>query len=67
MEHTVEEGFAILDELLEKLEDKNVSLEDAFKLYEQGVKEIASCQEKIDTTAKKVQMIQDKVAVPFEG
>ena len=36
-EETLEEVFAQLDDLAEKLEDKETSLEDSFNLYKQGM------------------------------
>ncbi len=48
---------AMLDELaetVEKLDDEDISLEDAFALYEKGMKLAKSCNEEIDLVEKKV-------------
>ena len=42
---SLEEMFAHLDEILNNMEDPDISLEDAFSLYEQGMKDIRSCNE----------------------
>ena len=33
----LEDKFQMLDEIIEKLEDKDISLEDSFKVYQQGM------------------------------
>ena len=63
---SVEEMFARLDELLNNMEDPDISLEDAFSLYEQGMKDIRSCNEKLDLVEKKMMVIaEDGTEVPF--
>ena len=44
---TIEETFAALDALIDQLESGKGSLEDAFKNYEEGMKLVKSCNEKI--------------------
>jgi exodeoxyribonuclease VII small subunit len=34
---SIEESFDYLDEVIEKMEDPDISLEDSFKLYEKGM------------------------------
>ena len=59
-EETLEEVFAQLDDLAEKLEDKETSLEDSFNLYEQGMELLKFCSDKLDTVEKKMlQMNED--------
>lgn len=53
-ELTLEESFAKLDEMLERLEDRELPLEDSFLLYQQGMELLAHCSEKIDTVEKKI-------------
>lgn len=54
---SLEEMFHDLDQILAGMEDKDVSLEDAFSLYEQGMKKIRLCNEKLDLVEKKMLMI----------
>ena len=59
-EETLEEVFAQLDDLAEKLEDKETSLEDSFNLYKQGMELLKVCSDKLDTVEKKMlQMNED--------
>lgn len=59
-EQTLEESFAALDKLVEKLEDPSVSLEESFQVYQKGIELLRSCNRKIDTVEKKMlQMNRD--------
>ena len=40
---SLEESFAQLDELLLKMEDRDLPLEEAFRLYQEGVKLVKTC------------------------
>lgn len=51
---TLEEAFSQLDQLIETLEGKDISLEDSFNKYQQGIKLLKICNEKIDTVEKKM-------------
>ena len=63
---SLEEMFARLDEILNNMEDPDISLEDAFSLYEQGMKDIRSCNEKLDLVEKKMMVIaEDGTEVAF--
>lgn len=53
-ELTLEESFAKLDEMLERLEDRELPLEGSFRLYQQGMELLKHCSEKIDTVEKKI-------------
>ena len=59
-EKTREEGFSELDVLADKLEDRETSLEDSFRLYKQGMGLLKFCNDKLDTVEKKMlQMNED--------
>lgn len=53
-ELTVEEIFQELDTAVEKLESRDISLEDSFRLYSEGMDLLRKCSEKIDTVEKKM-------------
>ena len=64
---SLEEMFEQLDTILENMEDPELSLEDAFSLYEQGMKKIQNCNQKLDPVEKKMlQIAEDGTEVPFE-
>ncbi len=56
---SLEEVFGQLDEIVEKLEESNASLEDSFKLYHQGMELLKICNDKIDTVEKKMMVLDD--------
>lgn len=53
-------GFSELDVLAGRLEDRETSLEDSFRLYKQGMELLKYCNDKLDTVEKKMlQMNED--------
>lgn len=50
----IEEVFQVLDETVEKLGSRDISLEESFRLYQQGMELLRYCSEKIDTVEKKM-------------
>ncbi|MFR5634115.1 MAG: exodeoxyribonuclease VII small subunit [Monoglobales bacterium] len=55
---SIEEIFAQLDELLEKLEASDTSLEESFACYEAGMKLVKACSDKIDKVEKQMMILQ---------
>lgn len=56
---SIEEAFVSLDSILEQLEDKNITLEESFKIYNKGMELLKVCSDKIDTVEKKMLQIDD--------
>lgn len=56
-ELTLEESFQKLDEILEALESKDITLEESFRVYQQGMELVKQCNQKIDRVEKKMQII----------
>ena len=54
---SIEEAFEMLGEILAKMDEPGVTLEESFSCYEQGMKLIRYCNETIDTVEKKVQVL----------
>ena len=66
-ETSLEEMFHQLDGIMEQMESPDVSLENAFSLYERGMKMSGRCNEKLDLVEKKMLVIaQNGEEVPFE-
>ena len=53
-EKTIEESLKELDTIVEKLESREISLEDSFTMYQQGMELLKQCSNKIDTVEKKM-------------
>lgn len=57
---TFEEKLTRLNEIVEKVENTTLSLEDAMKLYEEGNSLIKDLQKSLDEAETKIQVIGDK-------
>ena len=53
-ERTLQDMLKSLDNSIRQLESEDISLEDSFLVYEQGMKLIKECNDKIDRVEKKV-------------
>ncbi len=53
-ERTLQEMLKTLDEQIRALESEDISLEDSFLVYEQGMNLVKECNDKIDRVEKKV-------------
>lgn len=51
---SLEENFAKLEETIEQLESEDISLEDAFKAYSEGMTVLKTCNDQIDRVEKQV-------------
>lgn len=58
MEKTIEQTFEALEQMIEKLESNETSLEESFACYEAGMKLVKSCGEKIDRVEKQMVVLQ---------
>ena len=56
---TLEQDLNKLDELVKKMDAKDVSLEDSFSIYEEGMKILKGANEKLDEVEKKVKVLQE--------
>ncbi|MDD3251895.1 MAG: exodeoxyribonuclease VII small subunit [Lachnospiraceae bacterium] len=58
-EQSIEQTFAELDQIMERLEASDTSLEDSFACYEAGMKLVKACGEKIDKVEKQMIILQE--------
>jgi exodeoxyribonuclease VII small subunit len=56
---TLETVFEELDQIIDKMDKENVSLEESFQMYHQGMDLLKICNEKIDTIEKKMMMLDE--------
>ena len=59
-EKTLEESFRELEKLIEEMEDREISLEDSFAKYKEGVELLKICNQKIDRVEKQMLVINDR-------
>lgn len=58
-EQTLEETFAELDKIVERLESGELSLEASFGAYQKGMELLKECSKKVDLVEKKVLEIDE--------
>lgn len=54
---TIEESFASLDAIIEELQNGDLTLEESFQKYEEGMKLIKNCNTAINKVEKKLDVI----------
>ncbi len=57
---TLEESFDQLDEIIQELQAGELSLEQSFKKYEEGMKLVKNCNDAIDKVEKKLVVIDSE-------
>lgn len=58
-EMKLEDAFEKLNHIVEALEKSDVSLEDSFALYQEGMKLLKSCNDSIDKVEKKLILLSE--------
>lgn len=53
-ELTVEQAFSQLEQVLQKMEAPDTSLEESFAFYEEGIRLLKGCTEKLDRVEKQM-------------
>ncbi|MCI8532414.1 MAG: exodeoxyribonuclease VII small subunit [Lachnospiraceae bacterium] len=56
----LEEAFGKIEGLLEKLGDRDVSLEDSFRYYQEGMELLKLCNARIDHVEKQMLQIDEE-------
>lgn len=59
-EQSLEDAFAQLDGMLAKLSDRDVSLEESFRVYAEGTKLLKYCSDKLDQVEKKMLVLNEE-------
>ena len=57
---SIEESFEQLDTIIGSLQQGDLSLEESFKKYEEGMKLIKHCSDTIDKVEKKLEIIEQE-------
>lgn len=58
-EPSLEEAFEQIETVIEQLEEEDITLEESFKAYQEGMKLLGYCNEKIDKVEKQVLKINE--------
>lgn len=59
-ELTIEESFARLEGMVKALDSDGISLEDSFRIYEEGMKLIKDVSGRIDLVEKKIRILESQ-------
>ena len=57
---SLEELMEEIEDILDKMDEKEISLEDSFLLYEEGMKKLKVCNNRIDQVEKKMLVINEE-------
>lgn len=58
-EMNIEEAFDALENLVEKMESGEASLEETFLMYQKGMELLKECSNKIDMVEKKMMLLNE--------
>lgn len=58
-QESLEDLFAGLDGVVEKLEQGETSLEESFRLYQAGMEMLKKCSKKIDAVEKQILILEE--------
>ncbi len=65
---TIEQSFEALEEIISKMESVDISLDDSFALYKEGMAQLQQANAKIEQTKKAVMAINKEGGLDvFEG
>ena len=57
---TIEQSFEKLDEILKSLEQPDISLDEALKIYNEGIKLVKNCNQQLEKVEKQIIVLSDK-------
>ena len=60
---TIEEKFAKLEETVTRLESEDISLEESFRIYKEGMELLKKCNADIDKVEKRVMQLNGEGAL----
>lgn len=59
---SIEENFEKLEEIIDNLEQNDMSLEEAFKAYEAGIRLTVQCAKQLDNVEKQIIVLREESA-----
>jgi exodeoxyribonuclease VII small subunit len=57
---TLEQSFEKLEEIIDRLGDDSISLDEAFKIYKEGVKLVGTCNQQLDKVEKQIVILEEQ-------
>ena len=59
-EQSLQQIFSYLEQTIKKMEEGEISLEESFQLYHQGMDMLKACNSKIDKVEKKMLLLDEE-------
>lgn len=59
-EMTLEEGMKKINEFIQELEREDITLEESFQAYTEGMKVLGRCSEMIDRVEKQMEIVNEQ-------
>ena len=56
-QESLEEKINRIEEIIHKMEEPEVSLEESFQLYQAGIEQLKNCNQMLDMVEKKMQVL----------
>lgn len=56
-QQSLEEKLGSIEEMIQKMEAPEISLEESFQLYQAGIEQLKVCNQMLDDVEKKMQML----------
>lgn len=56
-EETLEGKLSQIEEIIRKMEEPEVSLDESFQLYQAGIEQLKNCNQMLDEVEKKMQVL----------
>ena len=57
--NNIEKNFKELDEILEKMQDEEVSLDESFEMYKKGIEIVKDSNEQIEKIEKQIELLEE--------
>ena len=57
--NNIEENFKELDEILENMQDEEVSLDESFEMYKKGIEIVKDSNEQIEKIEKQIEVLEE--------
>ena len=57
--NTIEQNFEKLENILKEMQSEEITLDQSFELYNQGLELVKACNGQIDTIEKKIKIIEE--------
>ena len=57
--NNIEENFKELDEILEKMQDEEGSLDESFEMYKKGIEIVKDSNEQIEKIEKQIEVLEE--------